>query len=118
MKMEKSTFESYRQFYHDRLLDDYVPFWLNSDLIDKQYGGYITSVDREGKSYNDDKSVWFQGRGLWSFSALCNRYGAREEWLEAARIGKDFLEKYCVDSDGRMFFTVTRAVAPSTRKSE
>ena len=116
MKMEKSTFESYRQFYHDRLLDDYVPFWLNSDLIDKQYGGYITSVDREGKSYNDDKSVWFQGRGLWSFSALCNRYGAREEWLEAARIGKDFLEKYCVDSDGRMFFTVTRDGRPLRKR--
>ena len=41
-----------KNFYHDSLLNDIVPFWLNSDLIDKEYGGFITSVDREGKQYN------------------------------------------------------------------
>ena len=37
--MDKKTFASYRQFYHDRLLNDCIPFWMNSDLIDREYGG-------------------------------------------------------------------------------
>ena len=90
--MNKEIFASYRDFYRHQLLDDCIPFWENSDLIDRQYGGYITSVDREGKSYNDDKSVWFQGRCLWTFSALMNRYGKKDPWAENAEIGKAFLE--------------------------
>ena len=89
---------------------------MNSDLLDKENGGYITSVDRFGKSYNDDKSVWFQGRCLWTFSTLCERYGVREEWKKAAEIGKEFLEKYCFDSDGRMYFTVTKEGKPLRKR--
>ena len=62
--MDKATFASYRKFYNDQLLKDCIPFWMNSDLLDKENGGYITSVDREGKAYNSDKSGWFQGRCL------------------------------------------------------
>lgn len=114
--MNRETFARYRAFYREQLLEDCIPFWLKSDLIDKRHGGYITSVDRWGKSYNNDKSIWFQGRGLWTFSMLCNRYGAREEWLEAARAGKDFLEKYGVDQDGRLFFQVTRDGRPLRKR--
>ena len=70
-------FSEYRKFFADALLKDCIPYWENSDLLDKEYGGYITSVDREGKSYNNDKSVWFQGRCLWTFSALCRLYGKK-----------------------------------------
>ena len=112
----QAEIQALRQFYRQHLLDNVIPFWINSDLPDHQYGGYITSVDREGRSYNNDKSVWFQGRGLWTFSALCNHYGKREEWLDAARSGKDFLEKYCVDADGRMFFTVTQDGRPLRKR--
>lgn len=114
--MDREALARYRRFYREQLLEDCIPFWMKSDLLDRENGGYITSVDRQGKSYNDDKSVWFQGRGLWTFSALCNRYGAREEWLEAARLGKDFLEKYCVDADGRMFFTMTKEGRPLRKR--
>lgn len=107
---------AYRTVYRDQLLQDVMPFWMNSDLLDHENGGYISSVDREGKSYNDDKSVWFQGRGLWTFSALCNHYGAREEWLDAARLGKRFLEEHCVDTDGRMFFQVTKEGKPLRKR--
>ena len=78
--MDAKRIVELKEFYHNSLLNDIVPFWLNSDLIDKEYGGFITSVDREGKQYNADKSVWFQGRCLWTFSKLCNTYGAKKEW--------------------------------------
>lgn len=106
----------YVSFYRNELLNNVVPFWMNSDLIDRKYGGFLTSVDREGRCYNSDKSVWFQGRTLWSFSHLCNVYGERADWKEAANIGKTFLENYCTDSDGRMFFTVTRDGHPLRKR--
>ena len=105
-----------QQFYHDTLFNDVLPFWLKSDLIDKEYGGFITSVDREGKSYNDDKSVWFQGRCLWTFSKLCNVYGVNEEWAAAADSGAKFIKEHCIDADGRMFFTVTREGKPLRKR--
>ena len=89
------------KFYKDTLFSDVIPFWMNSDLIDKEYGGFISSVDREGKSYNDDKSVWFQGRCLWTFSKLCNVYGAKEEWANAADSGAKFIKEHYPDIDVR-----------------
>ena len=107
--MKKERINELRDFYYDHLMNNVVPYWMQSDLIDEQNGGFITSVDREGKSYNDDKSVWFQGRCLWTFSKLCNIYGEREEWAKAADLGAEFIKKYCIDqTDGRMYFTVTK----------
>lgn len=114
MNIEKIN--AYRKFYHETLLNDVIPFWEKSDLIDKEYGGFISSVDREGKSYNDDKSVWFQGRCLWTFSKLCNVYGKKPEWVEAAKSGAEFIKKHCIDTDGRMFFTVTRDGQPLRKR--
>ncbi len=114
--MDKATFASYRKFYNNQLLNDCIPFWLNSDLLDKENGGYITSVDREGKAYNTDKSGWFQGRCLWTFSHLSNLYGKRPEWEEAAQLGKDFLDKYIADTDGRMYFTLTKEGLPLRKR--
>ncbi len=112
----KINFSEYRKIFADALLKDCIPYWESSDLLDEEYGGYITSVDREGKSYNNDKSVWFQGRCLWTFSALCRLYGKKQQWLDAAESGKEFLEKYCTDTDGRMFFTVTRDGKPLRKR--
>ncbi|MGM9657689.1 MAG: AGE family epimerase/isomerase [Eubacteriales bacterium] len=114
--MDRETFASYRRFYHDQLIGDCIPFWLGSDLIDRKYGGYMTNVDREGKCYNEDKSVWFQGRCLWTFSSLINHYGANPEYLAAAENGVAFLNEKCVDTDGRMFFTVTRDGRPLRKR--
>lgn len=108
--------QRYKIFYHRALLDDVIPFWEKSDLIDKEFGGFISSVDRTGKSYNDDKSVWFQGRCLWTFSKLCNLYGRKPEWEEAAKSGADFIKNHCIDTDGRMFFTVTRKGLPLRKR--
>lgn len=110
--MNADKIVSYKKFYREFLLGNVIPFWENSDLIDKEYGGFITSVDEIGKSYNNDKSVWFQGRCLWTFSKLLNEFGYKKEWAEAAESGAEFIKTYCIDKDGRMFFTVTRDGKP------
>ena len=92
--------------YRETLVGDILPFWLKSG-IDRENGGIFTSVDREGTLYGEEKSVWFQGRALWTFSKAYNLIEKKPEYLEAAKIIYDFIEK-CVDTDGRMYFTVTK----------
>lgn len=115
--MNKARVSELKEFYRKHLLENVEPFWTNSDLIDKKYGGFISSVDRQGKSYNNDKSVWFQGRCLWTYSSLCNRYGKRPEWVEAAKSGAEFIKKYCIDeTDERMYFVVTQDGKPLRKR--
>lgn len=89
-------------------LESTVDFWLKNGM-DKEYGGVYTCLDREGKIFSTDKSVWMQGRCGWIFAYLCHIYGVKDEWLEASKSCLDFMEKYCInpDADGRMYFTVT-----------
>ncbi len=88
------------------LLNNILPFWLDN-AIDFENGGIFTCLDREGNIYGTDKSVWFQGRALWSFCKAYNAVEKRPEFLEAAKCIYDFLPK-CTDTDGRMYFTVTK----------
>lgn len=85
-----------------------VDFWLKNGM-DREHGGVYTCLDRAGKIYSTDKSVWMQGRCAWIFAYLCRVYGARPEWLEASRSCLDFMEKYCINraAGDRMYFTVT-----------
>ena len=91
--------------YKEQLIENILPFWLNK-AIDYENGGIFTCLDREGVIYGREKSVWFQGRALWTFSKAYNTIKADKEYLKAAKCIYDFLPK-CTDTDGRMFFTVT-----------
>ena len=114
--MDKQELIKLRDFYHQTLLEDVIPFWMNSDLIDHKYGGFNSSVDREGRNYNPDKSVWFQGRCLWTFAKLCNTYGIKPEWKEACDSGAKFIKEHCIDKDGRMFFVVSEDGRPIRKR--
>jgi N-acylglucosamine 2-epimerase len=113
--IDKKTLTNLYEHYESFLLDNCIPFWMNHAL-DREYGGYLTCLDRKGNVYNTDKSVWFQGRGTWMFSKLYNDVEKKEEWLDAAQLGYDFLVKYCYDEDKRMFFTVTRDGRPLQKR--
>jgi N-acylglucosamine 2-epimerase len=96
-------------------VDDVVPFWLAHSL-DHECGGYLNMLDRDGSVYDTDKAIWLQGRGVWMFSSLYNTLEPRQEWLDAARLGYEFLTKYGFDTDGRMFFQVTREGRPLIKR--
>ena len=91
--------------YRKQLIENILPFWLNN-TIDYDNGGIFTCLDREGAIYGREKSVWFQGRALWTFSKAYNAINPDKEYLKAAKCIYDFLPK-CTDTDDRMFFTVT-----------
>lgn len=108
----KATYEQFK----DELLNSCVPFWLKNG-VDKEYGGVLTCLDRTGKIYSEDKSVWMQGRAGWMFSYIYNNIEKKQEYLEFAKSCIDFASEYCIDkTDGRMYFTVTREGKPLRKR--
>ena len=114
MKLTKQEAAKYRSLFREEL-DRCLDFWLKNGM-DKTHGGVYTCLDREGKIYSTDKSVWMQGRCGWMFARLCNLYGVKDEWLEASRSCVEFIDKYCIDTDGRMYFTVTEDGKPLRKR--
>ncbi len=107
--------DEFRQVYRNGLLDDTLPFWIPR-AMDDECGGYLTSLDRDGTVLQTDKPVWVQGRFAWLLATLYNTVERRQEWLDLASHGIDFLNKYCFDADGRMFFAVTRDGRPLRKR--
>jgi N-acylglucosamine 2-epimerase len=102
--------------YRDALLDDTLPFWLRH-AVDKQHGGFITSLDHDGSIVDTDKGVWQQCRFTWLLAKLYNTVERRPEWLEAAQHGLRFIEDHCFDpADGRMWFQLTREGCPLRKR--
>lgn len=109
--MNKSFFTEYKKEIDRILMDDFVSFWEEKS-VDKEYGGYLCGFDRDGELFFEDKSVWQQGRSLWMFSKLYNEFGKKQVWLDAAKSGYDFINRYCFHEDGHMYFRVTRDGKP------
>ena len=105
--MENARLAKEREWIRTEL-DRCIDFWLKNGM-DREHGGVYTCLDRTGKIYSTDKSVWMQGRCGWTFAWLCSQYGVKEEWLEASRSCLDFLEEHCLNREagGRLYFTVT-----------
>ena len=77
--------------YRDGLLTDTLPFWLQHS-VDREHGGFIMALDRDGSVIDTDKGVWQQGRFTWLLGELYNQVEPRDEWLELAKHGADFLD--------------------------
>jgi len=98
--------------YERNLFESVIPFWLLHSL-DQEHGGYFTCLDRDGSVYDTRKYVWLNGRQVWTFSRLYNSVERRREWLNAARLGAEFLRKHVFDEQGRCYFSLTREGKPS-----
>lgn len=101
----------YSELYKNELLDSIVPFWQKNSP-DRVNGGYFTCLDAQGNVYDTDKFVWLQGRQIWCFSMLYNKVEKKQEWLDMALLGADFLEKYGRDQNGHFYFSLTKEGLP------
>ena len=97
--------------YRDELLDNVLPFWLEHSQ-DIEFGGYFSCLDREGKVFDTDKFIWLQGREVWMFSMLYNKVEKRQEWLDCAVQGGEFLKKYGHDGNYNWYFSLDRSGRP------
>ncbi|HRO84760.1 MAG TPA: AGE family epimerase/isomerase [Niabella sp.] len=115
MNYNKESLIALKNFYSNQLLNDTVPFWFPRSY-DTGHGGFLLMCDADGTLIDDDKAVWIQGRATWLLATLYNTVGQKPEWLEGAKLGYEFLNKYCFDSDGQMFFHVTRDGQPIRKR--
>lgn len=115
MEYTKEALQKLYSFYSHQLLNDTVPFWFPRSF-DLEQEGFLLMRDRDGSLLDDDKAVWIQGRATWLLATLYNTVEPREEWLAGAELGYHFLKKHCFDTDGQMFFHVTRDGRPIRKR--
>ena len=97
--------------YKNELFNHVIPFWLEKSQ-DLEYGGYLTCLERDGMVFDSDKYIWLQGRQVWLFSMLCNQVEKKQEWLDCATQGGEFLKKYGHDGYYNWYFSLDRKGNP------
>ncbi len=104
-------FKQLSEQYKHELLDSVIPFWIEKSQ-DRECGGYFTCLDRDGTVFDTDKFVWMQGREVWMLSMLYNKVEHRQEWLDAAVQGAEFMRRYAHDGHLNWYFSLTREGQP------
>ena len=119
MKLTKSNVGKYLQthlnFYQNQLNENILPFWLKHS-VDREHGGFLFSLDHDGTVLDTDKAMWIHGRFVWLLSTLYETVETNTEWLNNAKHGLEFINKYGFDVDGRMFFSVTKDGKPLRKR--
>lgn len=105
---------NYTKIYRENLLNDVVPFWMENSK-DEKFGGYFTCLDTTGKVYDTDKFIWLQCRQVWCFSMLYNKVEKKQEWLDFAIHGAEFLIKHGRDAEGNWYFSLNQKGVPLTQ---
>lgn len=100
-----------KKLYHDTLTGNILPFWIEHGL-DRKYGGIYTCLDREGKLMDSTKSVWFQGRTVYTLSYTYNHVDPNPLYLEVAQNILGFMERHCFAENGRMYFEMKEDGTP------
>ena len=101
-----------RDRYRAELYENVLPFW-ERHCVDKEYGGYFTSLDRDGSVYDTEKYMWMQWRIVYMFAKFSIAKGGNEKWMEIARQGYDFLYSHGKSEDGTYYFALNRQGVPS-----
>lgn len=101
----------YAEKYKNELLESVIPFWMNHSQ-DPDFGGYFTCLNRMGEVFDTDKFMWLQGREVWLFSMLYNKVEKKQEWLDMALHGAEFMKKYGRDDQGNWYFSLTHDGKP------
>jgi N-acylglucosamine 2-epimerase len=109
--MMKQKFSKLAELYRNTLLNNVIPFWSEYS-IDWEQGGYFTCLDRQGNVYDTDKFIWLQNRQLWTFSLFYNQLEKKEQWLQIAKNGADFLTKNGRDKEGNWYFALNSKGEP------
>ena len=105
------NFKELANQYKQELFESVLPFWLEKSQ-DKECGGYFTCLERDGEVFDTDKFIWLQGRQVWMFSMLYNNVEKRQEWLDCALLGGEFLKKYGHDGNYNWYFALNREGKP------
>ncbi len=72
------------------LFEGFLPF-MDRHVVDHEIGGFMCNTDRRGRNLIQDKSSWYEGRGIWVYSFIYTHLDANEKYLEIARKSVGFI---------------------------
>ncbi|MBP1582432.1 MAG: AGE family epimerase/isomerase [Victivallales bacterium] len=98
--------------YEYELTQRVIPFW-EEHCVDREYGGYFTSLDRDGSVYDTMKYMWMQWRIVYMFALLARTPYRQDSFLPIARQGFDFLTVHGKAEDGTYYFALNREGVPA-----
>jgi len=98
-----------------RGLEESLQFWLDNG-VDHEHGGLHTHLDRGGRVFDTDKSIWAQGRWAWVLERSNVLLGPEEARSTAAASAWSFLHHHGWAPDGAMYFSVTGDGRPLRRR--
>ena len=98
--------------YENELINSVVPFW-EKNCVDKEFGGYFTSFERDGKVYDTMKYMWMQWRIVYMFAEIYLAGYKKDSYVEIAEKGFDFLFNKGKDENGRYYFALNREGVPA-----
>jgi N-acylglucosamine 2-epimerase len=76
--------------YRRDLFTDFLPF-MDRYVVDHELGGFMCNADLHGVRTNQNKSSWFEGRGIWVYSFLYNNLAREQKYLDVARRSVEFI---------------------------
>jgi mannose/cellobiose epimerase-like protein (N-acyl-D-glucosamine 2-epimerase family) len=86
--------------YRDRLFKLYLPFW-EKGAYDRQNGGFMCELNDDGSVADDQKYIWYQGRGIWVYAFLYNHLDKKQRWLDVATRSRDFILRHMYAGQGK-----------------
>ena len=90
---DETMLSGLRDKYRSDLFEQFVPN-MDSLVVDHEFGGFNCSIDIvTRKQLGTNKSAWFEGRGLWTYSFLYNNFEKNPRYLEIAKKSKDLILK-------------------------
>ncbi|GMW00707.1 MAG: hypothetical protein AMXMBFR84_18440 [Candidatus Hydrogenedentota bacterium] len=105
--------EGYLNEVQNHLRDELLPFWLTHG-VDKEYGGYLTYLDKDGNPTGETlKTHLCQTRMIYTYSSVHRAGFGSGEFLENARQGVNFMIEHFWDDDhGGWFWTAQQDGTP------
>jgi len=97
--MPRRSLTEYLDIYRGFLYEDIIPYWEKHGL-DREYGGFLNCMKDDGTILSEDKYMWSQGRGLWTFSHIYRKYDRRDWILEFIEKTCRFLVENAIDENG------------------
>ncbi|MCI5779786.1 MAG: AGE family epimerase/isomerase [Lentisphaeria bacterium] len=98
--------------YERELTASVIPFW-EKHCVDREFGGYFTSLDRDGSVYDTAKYMWMQWRIVYMFAEIYLAGYRQKEYVDIAEQGFDFLYRHGRDEAGRYYFALNREGVPA-----
>lgn len=101
----------------DALANNLMPFWADH-APDRQYGGFLTRLDRRGKRLDDSEKILIHQVRMIAALSMAHLHGLTDRgYLDLAEQGFEFVTTHMWDHDnGGFYFSVTRDGAPLLRR--